>query len=93
MTRNLAALLAASIVLAAAPALAGHDDHHRYCDVRSRSEWKSAKEILDQAAQDGYEVLELDSKHGCWEIEAIDKNRHRVEVIYDPSGKLLWIDD
>lgn len=24
---------------------------------------------------------------------AIDKNRRRVEVVYDPTGKLLWIDD
>lgn len=89
----IASAVMAGIVAAGAASASAGDGKHRYCDYKPRTEWKSAKDIIDKATQDGYQVLEIDSKHGCWEIEAIDKSRHHVEVIYDPSGELLWIDD
>jgi len=93
MNGILKAAVAVAATLIATSALAGHGDHQRYCRITPSQEWKSPKDIAAQAEQDGYDVLELHAKHGCWKIEAIDKSRHRVDVIYDPSGKLLWIDD
>lgn len=80
-------------VLAAAPAFAGHGDHDRYCGIMPTQDWKNPQDIIAQAKQDGYEVIDLHVKHGCWKIEAIDRTHHRVDVVYDPTGKLLWIDE
>ena len=54
---------------------------------------RTQRDIIEQAKQDGYDVIDLHAKHGCWKIEAIDRSHHRVYVVYDPSGKLLWIDE
>lgn len=91
MKRLLKVVAAVAAMLTATSAFAGHGD--RYCTIMPSQDWKSAKDIAEQARKDGYEVLDLHAKRGCWKIEAIDNNRHRVDVVYDPSGKLLWIDE
>ena len=93
MKRLLKVVVAVAAMLTATSAFAGHGDHDRYCSIMPSQAWKSAKDIVKQAVKDGYEVLDLHAKHGCWKIEAIDNSRHRVDVVYDPSGKLLWIDE
>jgi hypothetical protein len=89
----IASIFAVCVVTALAASANAGDGKHRYCTYKPRAEWKTAKDIVDKATREGYEVVEIKSKHGCWEIEAINASRHHVEVVYDPAGELLWIDD
>ncbi|GHC77952.1 PepSY domain-containing protein [Limoniibacter endophyticus] len=91
MTRTLVLAAAFTTFAAAAvPAYAGDDDR---CGRVPRGEWMSVEEIARKAAADGYRVTGVDADDGCWQVEGIDQDGHRVEVDFHPvSGAVVYIE-
>lgn len=87
----LAALSAAGGPFATAPALAGHK-HDPGCPAPADGARLKTSEIVKLAEDAGFEVIELEAKHGCWEIEALDGSRLRYEIGYDAAGRQLWLE-
>jgi len=87
----LAALSAAGGPFATAPALAGHK-HDPGCPAPADGARLKTSEIVKLAEGAGFEVIELEAKHGCWEIEALDGSRLRYEIGHDAAGRQLWLE-
>ena len=77
----LAALVAGGAAFGGTPALAGHG-HDPSCPATTEGPRLKASEIVRKAEDAGFEVIEFEAKHGCWEIEALGRLpaalRHRL---------------
>ncbi len=87
----LAALAAGCATLSGTPALAGHG-HDPACPASTEGPHLKASEIVRKAEDAGFEVIEFEAKHGCWEIEALDATRVRYDIGYDAAGRQLWLE-
>ena len=37
----------------------------------------------------GYRVDQVEAKHGCWKVEAMNDSNIPIEALYDAAGELL----
>ena len=72
---------------ATAPLLA--DDDRNRLNV-PRAEWKSPVEIKDQLVAAGYNVREIESDDGAYEVDVIDKDGVNMEFhVHPATGEIL----
>ncbi|MGB7317681.1 MAG: PepSY domain-containing protein [Planktotalea sp.] len=84
MSKIIASVIA--VTLLSAPAFASG----KKCDSPSQDQWMSKAELTSMYAEKGYDVKNLKSEDGCYEIYALDAKGKRVELLVDPmSGELL----
>jgi TusA-related sulfurtransferase len=80
-------LLGLSMLTAPAVALAGLDDGKRLSVPRDQ--WLSPSEITDKLKSQGYEVYEIETDDGAYEVE-MSKNGTKMEVDVHPvTGEIL----
>jgi hypothetical protein len=93
-----AVFLAAAILAAwAGPVLASGDAPYgsgeRYelaadrarCTARPAAEWLPIDQLTQRLKEQGYTVREVETSHGCYEVEATDGKDLRVELYVDPA--------
>lgn len=90
MTRYLIPSLLGLSMLAAAPALALADwDGGKRLNV-PRDQWMSPSEIADKLTSQGYEVFEIETDDGAYEVDLVDKNGTRIEAhVHPATGEML----
>ncbi len=84
-------LIASGFALAmavSAPILASNDDRSGV-DV-PRDQWLSVSQIAAKLEAMGYQIREIETEDGVYEVEAVDKNGQRVEAYVHPAtGEIL----
>lgn len=63
------------------PALA--DDHGR-CGNVPQKDWMKIEQVTAKMTERGYDVRGISADHGCWEVEARDKDGGRLELDVHP---------
>lgn len=71
--------LAALVLLPASAALAGDDCH------APRDAWQPREAAIAAAAGLGWRVDDIEADDGCWEIEGLDSEGHRIKAKFDPA--------
>lgn len=73
--------LALAMTVPAGYAAASDDDDHGFapCD-----NWQTIAQIAEKYTSAGYDIREIEMENGGYEIEAIDQQGKRVELLIDP---------
>ena len=77
--KHTASLLALSLALAAAPALADDD-----CEAPVQK-WQSRDAVMQHAAAQGWQIQRLKIDDGCYEIRGTDAQGQRFKAKLDPE--------
>jgi hypothetical protein len=88
-----AAVLAASAgsVLASGNEASGSKERYEVasdrarCTARPAAEWLPVDQLTQKLKEQGYTVREVETSHGCYEVEATDGKGLRVEIYVDPA--------
>jgi hypothetical protein len=75
------------LALAAGVAFASDDDDH---SAKPGDGWLTVAQITEKLTSEGYDVRQIETEDGAYEVYAIDKAGARVEAYVDPlTGDLL----
>ena len=77
----IAAGVVACLVASSAGALASDD---RYCGNAPRADWKSIAEVSAAIEAKGYQIREIETDDGCYEVKARDQTGKRFELYVHP---------
>lgn len=72
--------LAALAAFVAAPVLAADDK----CDV-PKENWRPVEELKADLTAKGWEISNIKTDKGCYEVYAKDKDGNKVEVYFNPE--------
>ncbi|SHK23984.1 hypothetical protein SAMN05216369_1150 [Marinobacter antarcticus] len=76
-------LIAVMLISAAAFSATAYAEDE-LCDA-PKSEWRS-QDALKQVLEDkGWDIKRVNVDEGCYEVYALDENKERVEVYFDPK--------
>lgn len=82
-SRKLSLVAGALAALAASSASAFADDD-RYCGHVPRAEWKSISEVSEAIEAKGYQIREIDTDDGCYEVDVRDQSGKKFELYVHP---------
>lgn len=68
-------------LVAATPALAGDGPRLNV----PRDQWLSPAQITDKLSAQGYQVREIETDDGAYEVDMVDKNGVRIDVHVHPA--------
>lgn len=69
----------------AMPAFASDEDKRDTCQEVAKENWMTEDAIKAKATEMGYDVRNLKTEDGCYEIYAIDKDGKKVEAYLHPG--------
>lgn len=78
-------ILSAVAATLSAPAFASE-----YCTGGSHDQWMSRQQITEKAEAMGYQVRQVKTEDGCFEVKAVNENGARFEIYFDPvTGEVV----
>jgi len=78
------AALATATGLFVAGAQASDDNYKRFDNMPPQAEWMSISDLSQKLESQGYQIREIDTEYGVYEVEMIDANGMRVEAYLHP---------